>query len=313
MIGDREKNFVSVVVYSRNVCNEIAFFLEALQGALEQNFEKSEIICVDDCSSDDTVEQIRSFASGIRSTVISVVKMSYLQGLELSMTAGVDLAIGDFVFEFDSTVLDYDPELIMNVYRRSLEGYDIVSAVPEGKMNITSSVFYNIYNRFTVQGQALRTERFRILSRRAINRIRAMNRSIPYRKAVYANCGLKSDVITYTRQPAHEKHLQNSSDERKGKVALEALILFTDVAYRMTIAMTLLMLSFSLFSGIYTITVFITGTPVPGWTTTMLFLSFAFTGVFLLFGFCIKYLSVLVDLVFKRQHYIIESIEKLTS
>ena len=313
MIGDREKNFVSAVVYSCNACKEIVGFLETIMTVLKRNFEKYEIICVDDCSSDGTVEKIRAFASGIRSTVISVVNMSYLQGLELSMTAGVDLAIGDFVFEFDSTVLDYDPELIMNVYRRSLEGYDIVSAVPDRKMNVTSSLFYNIYNRFAVQGQALCTERFRVLSRRAINRIRAMNRSIPYRKAVYANCGLKSIAIKYAQPSAIDKKVQNSSDERKSKVALDALILFTDVAYRTTIAMTLIMLLFSLFSGLYATTVFISGTPVPGWTTTMLFLSFSFTGVFLLFGFCIKYLSVLVDLVFKRQHYVIESIEKLTS
>ena len=44
------------------------------------------------------------------------------------MNAGVDLAIGDFVFEFDTVCMDYKTELLMQVYRRSLEGFDIVSA-----------------------------------------------------------------------------------------------------------------------------------------------------------------------------------------
>lgn len=41
------------------------------------------------------------------------------------------------------------------------------------------------------------TESFRVLSRRVINRIDSMNKTIPYRKVVYANCGLKTDNIKY--------------------------------------------------------------------------------------------------------------------
>ncbi len=52
--------------------------------------------------------------------------MGYSHGLEASMNAGIDLSIGDFVFEFDSCFMDFDPDVIMQVYRKSLQGFDIV-------------------------------------------------------------------------------------------------------------------------------------------------------------------------------------------
>ena len=43
----------------------------------------------------------------------------------------------------------------------------------------------------------------------------------------------------------------------------------------------------------------------------MLFLSLAFFGVFAIFAIIIKYLSVLIELVFTKQQYVIEGVEKL--
>ena len=102
MISDKEKNFVSLVVYVRNSENCIEKFLEIVDRELEKNFEKYEIICVNDASDDESVNVIGKYAANRRNGVISVINMSYFQGVETSMNAGVDLAIGDFVFEFDT-------------------------------------------------------------------------------------------------------------------------------------------------------------------------------------------------------------------
>ena len=76
--------------------------------------------------------------------------------------------------------------------------------------------------------------------------------------------------------------------------------------------MTFLMMIGIVLVGIYTIFVFVSQQPVAGWTTTMLFLSVAFLGVFAILAVIIKYLSIIVDLIFKKQKYMIESIEKIT-
>ena len=48
-----------------------------------------------------------------------------------------------------------------------------------------------------------------------------------------------------------------------------------------------------------------------GWVSIMGFLSMAFVGVFSLLTIILKYLAVLVNLVFKQQRYLIEDIEKI--
>ena len=61
----------------------------------------------------------------------------------------------------------------------------------------------------------------------------------------------------------------------------------------------------------YTLIIFCAGHPIEGWTTMMFVLTLGFAGLFAVLTIIIKYLSLLVDLVFKKQNYLIESIEKI--
>ena len=51
---------------------------------------------------------------------------------------------------------------------------------------------------------------------------------------------------------------------------------------------------------------------MAGWTTTVLFLSVVFFGLFGVLTVIVKYLQLIVELVFKRKRYTFESIEKVT-
>jgi dolichol-phosphate mannosyltransferase len=95
-------------------------------------------------------------------------------------------------------------------------------------------------------------------------------------------------------------------------LAVDSLILFTELGYRLSIAMTVLMMIVSVFMVIYSIVIYATAHPVEGWTTTILFLSVAFLGLFGILTVIIKYLQLLINLIFKRKQYSFESIEKLT-
>ncbi len=312
MIDNKEKNFVSAVVYVRNDEAYIQQFLRELNQTLEKKFEQYEIICVNDACDDRSALLIKEFAKSVKSAAISVINMSFYQGVELSMDAGLDLAIGDFVFEFDRAYMDYEADTIMKVYERSLEGYDIVAAAPDKMEQYTSRMFYFLFNRFSSSRYALRTESFRILSRRVINRVRSMSKTIPYRKAIYANCGLKMDAISYRNERESQMKLDDSAASKRRDVAIDSLVLFTDVAYKFAFSMTVIMMLISAFTAGYTVVVFVRNQPVAGWTTTMLVLSICFLGVFATLAVIIKYLAILVDLVFKKKSYITESIEKLT-
>ncbi len=307
---NKEKNFISSVVYIKDGGRETVDFIQTLNSVLNPVFFHYEIICVNDGAEEKELEPIRRLAGTLSGAVLSVINMSFPQGLELAMSAGVELSIGDFVYEFDSTALDYEPKLILDAYYHSLSGFDIVSVSPNKHHSASSKIFYGIYNRFSGNSYKIRTERFRILSRRAINRVRSMSVTLPYRKATYASCGLKLDTLFY--HPPKNASVDREHSAAKGCVAVDSLVLFTDIAYKASLFMTVIMMGISLFSILYTIITFLANQPVAGWTTTMLFLSVVFFGVFGLLAIIIKYLSILTNLVFKKQNYIIRSVEKLT-
>lgn len=313
MVNNKENNFVSAVIYVHNSEDKLKNFLDVLYKVLSGNFNKFEIICVNDCSTDGSIREIRNFAAYVDNAMVSIVNMSIYQGIELSMNAGVDLSIGDFVFEFDNLSVDYEPSMIMEIYHHSLKGYDIVSAAPKVMAKMSSKLFYWLYNKYSKSMYKLRSETFRILSRRAINRVLSISKTIPYRKALYVNCGLKVDTLLYDTKKRPNVHFSKQVEENRREVATDTMILFTDVAYKFSLTLSTILLLLTLASGIYTCAVFFgQHRPVPGWTTTMLLLSGGFFGIFLILSIIIKYLSVLVELIFKRQKYLVESIEKIT-
>ena len=304
----KQKTFVSAVIYICNAEAIIDDFLKSLYGVLSEHFERFEIICANDASTDATTDIIRKFANSLNNCTLSILNMSYYQGLEAAMHAGVDLAIGDFVFEFDSTVLDYDPELIMRVYDLSLQGFDIVSCGREHTRSL-SKLFYSIYNRHSGAQYKLKSETFRIISRRAINRVHSMSENLPYRKALYSNCGLKVDYIHYKPTNKNDKHIQVLKSPHD--TALTALILFTNIAHKVTLVFTIVMMLVTLGTAGYVVLIYILGNPVEGYTTMMLLISGAFFAVFAVLTIVIKYLSVILGLIFHKQKYVFESIERV--
>ena len=309
---NKEKNFASAVIYIHNAEKRIGAFLDMIIQTMEDNFEHSEVICVNDFSDDRSLDVIREKSKHASATSVSVINMSYFHGLELAMNAGTDLAIGDFIFEFDSTVLDFEPAMIMEIYRHSLKGFDIVSASPNGVTRLASKLFYQIFDYCADHGNRMTTESFRVLSRRVVNRVSSMNKTVPYRKVVYANCGLKTDILKYTTTEKGTYSLDHQEKGYRTRLAMDSLIMFTGMGYRFSKAMTILMMAVSLFMVVYSVVIYLTSNPIEGWTTTILFLSVAFLGLFGILTVIIKYLQLIIDLVFKRKHYSFESIEKLT-
>lgn len=131
-----------------------------------------------------------------------------------------------------------------------------------------------------------------------------------YRKAVYASCGLP--VADYEYQPLPAEMAGDSQKAVKQELALNSLILFTDIGYKISVTLSIIMACVLMLAGIYTVTVFLSANPVAGWTTTMLVISLGFFGLFVLFAFVLKYLSLILNLVFTRKQYVVESIRKIT-
>lgn len=305
--SQKEKNFASAVVYCHNDAATISDFIQGLDQTLAENFLKYEMIVVNDSSTDNSTDIIRQYAAHKEGKAISLLNMSHPQGVEASMNAGIDLAIGDFVFEFDHAVCDWPWEMLMQTYRHSLKGFDIVSASLDENLRMTSRIYYRLFNRYANLQHDIDAESFRVLSRRAINRVHSITQSIPFRKAAYANCGLAKDRLKYK---AVGDAYRGKRDKRI-EIAVNSLILFTDIAYRITVGLSFVMMLFALAFGAYALVYRLLSHPVEGWATTIIFISFGFVGLFLIQAIIIKYLQVLVSLSFRKKEYLFESIEKL--
>lgn len=308
-----EKKFISLVVYLHDVSSYLKYFLDMVIPVCEKNFEQFELVCVDDACQDDTIEILKEYVESRQlKAMVNVVHMSFFQGLESAMNAGRDIAIGDFVYEFDDIFVDYEPEVIMQVYNKLLEGNDIVAASSKGKMRVTSRLFYSLYNKTSRGKGKIGPETFRIVSRRAINRIKSMGQYIPYRKAVYMDCGLNVATIYYNSKDANVRIKNKTVASERTNLALDSFIYFTNVLERVSAVICGIFLFVTVGMGIYIISNLFNNTkPVEGWLSTMGFLALGFFGVFALLTIILKYLSVMLNLIFKQQRYLVSDIEKV--
>lgn len=307
-MAEKDKNYVSAVVYIGDEKGCAAPFLEMLTSQLENRFGHYELVLVEDASRDGTEQEVRDFLSAMeKAPPITMIHMSLKQGLEMAMNAGLDMAVGDFVYEFDSMKMPYPAETILQAYDTCLQGNDIVAVSPEKNRNSGATLFYKLFNSASRSKYPLHTDAYRLLSRRAINRVHSISPNMPYRKAAYAASGLKMATITYSGSAAGcTEHLRISR-------AVGSLALYTDIAYRTSAGIAIFMLVLMVAALVY-ILVMLFGPivdPVPGWATTMLMMTGGFFGVFLILAIVMKYLSLLVDLIFRRQTYLIESVEKI--
>lgn len=207
-MNEKYKNFISVVAYTHDDAVCIKEWMLSINKWLKLNFNRTEIIFVNDFSKDATREIIKTTASMIDPSVtVSVIDMSYFHGVESAMSIGTELSIGDFVFEFDSVFMDYSLDVLNNAFEKVLEGNDIIGVSPCKKARINQRIFYSLVNKYSKSNYNVSIESFRVLSRRAINRVHDQNRVIVFRQIAYANTGLLYKHLTYT--PILQKNIEH--------------------------------------------------------------------------------------------------------
>lgn len=312
-----EKKFVSGVIYLHNNENRIVDFLEKIIPIFQNEFTHYEMVFVDDYCIDRTIDILKEWCSENKILgAISIVRMGLYQGVEVAMNAGRDASIGDFVFEFDKVLVDYDYSLVMELYNKSQEGYDIVAASAKGSGDGFSKLFYNIFNHNTRDKIALQSESFRIISRRAINRIKSMSSYIPYRKMLYSTCGLKHTCIEYfsnvSKKVIREYKRSNASVWERSNLAFKTFAFYTNIMEKISFILAMFFLLFSLGMIIYSIADrFVSDNLADGWASIICIMSFGFFGVFALITIVLRYLSIIIDLNFTKQRMVVEDIEKI--
>lgn len=308
---NKEKNFVSIVAYLKNNENDIQNFSIELDRLLKEKFEAYEFVFVNDNSEDNTKQKLKEISDSLTGNVV-VIDLAYDHGLEVAMLAGVDFAIGDFIFEFDTVKINYNLDDILKIYYKSLEGFDIVSATPRGVQNRSSQIFYRFLNSVSYRKMELTTEIFRIVSRRALNRVLKNKEKLRYRKALYHYSGFNTFIYEY--EPINQnKIVSNLSIKEKINLGLDVLVNFSDIGIKIAINISILFLLITLFTLSYTIYSYLTLDKIQsGWTTMMLFMSVSFSGIFFVLAILAKYMTVTMIEIKDRPSYVFKGVDRLS-
>ena len=309
-IDMKEKKYISVVVHENNKNENVRSFLEWMDKILIENFENYEYIIVNNKNDPFNPSSLDSFLES-ENRVIHIVNLSWGHSIEDAMRAGIDKSTGDFVFEFDSTNIDFPKHQVLDVYFKAVEGFDAVAAVPQNKLNLSSQLFYILLNRLSYKNMVLQTETFRIVSRRMLNRSSIAKEVFRYRKANYHYSGLQTTTLNYRKETSGEDKNFSFSDQLS--LGSNILIYYSSIGIKISLMLSVLFLGSSLLIGAYAAWSYFFNQEniVEGWTTTVLFISISFTGLFTILAVLSKYMEVLLKGIQVNPPYTIHSVERL--
>jgi polyisoprenyl-phosphate glycosyltransferase len=202
---------------------------ERLRTALAGLDAETELVFVDDGSTDGSAEQIADWARAEPGIVL--VRLSRNFGMEIAMSAGVDHASGDHVVVMHADLQD-PPELIPEMLAKARAGADVVYARRIGSdesrvKRFLATGFYALMGRLArvpYQGQA---GDFRLMSRRVVDTIRAMPERRRFLRGMVAWVGYDQVPIDYRR--AGRRSGRGASYPDLLRLAAEAFASFSDV------------------------------------------------------------------------------------
>jgi glycosyltransferase involved in cell wall biosynthesis len=197
-----ELDLVSIVVPAYNEAAVIGEFSRRLSLVRKALAVPSEVIFVNDGSMDGTLGLLKSIRAA--DPTIAIVDLSRNFGKEIALTACIDHSGGDVVIVIDADLQD-PPELIPKLIKRWYDqevdviyGQRASRAGESFVKRFTSYAFYRAINSLGADYIPLDAGDFRLLSRRAVEALRAcepfVGETVPVEGAGDAGAGLRSNA-----------------------------------------------------------------------------------------------------------------------
>jgi glycosyltransferase involved in cell wall biosynthesis len=197
---------LSVVVPVFNEQEVLAEFHRRLAAVLDALNLRTQVIYVNDGSTDGTLDAIRQLAE--HDARVLLVDLSRNFGKEIALTAGLDHADADAVIVIDADLQD-PPELIPELVDHWLDGYDVVYAKRSSRdgesaaKKLTAFLFYRLIQKMSRVRIPEDTGDFRLLSRRAVHAVCQMREQHRFMKGLFAWIGFPQKAVPYRRAPRH--------------------------------------------------------------------------------------------------------------
>lgn len=285
----KEKGYISVVCYLQNDSKTIEAFIREVSAFLLESFESLQFVFVDDFSSDNTFDITSKLMEDMKLSG-SILRLSQKHGRERGVLAGLDKAVGDFIFDFDSPIIDFPLSLCTQSFEKIKSGKDIVVVHPKDPVDLFTQIYYYLFNKFSYLSEPIATERMQVMTRRALNSILTINERVRNKKALLSLAGFPRERIPYT--PINKKYVDKRPFSEKLSYALESLISYTFIGSRAPMLFSVIFFIISILIGVWATYNYLYTPNVAGigWASTMGFLSISFSGLFFILAILSEFL-----------------------
>lgn len=306
----RNKETLTIVIPVFNEADTLEEAIARLQQVCKENADELyvNLLFVNDGSKDASFEILKHYAG--QSQCIQIISFSRNFGHQIAITAGLDVAEGDYVAVIDADLQD-PPELLIDMYHTAKTGYDVVYGKRrrrdgETRFKIaTATAFYRLFNYLCETEVPHDTGDFRLMSRRAVDAFKQMRERHRFVRGMVPWCGFSSVALEYDRA---ERYAGQTKYPLRKMIALAANAVFSFSKKPLTIAIYIglatigigaILSSYMLYLKLFT------DIPVAG-LSAMLIALFFFSGIqIFLIGMVGEYIARIFEEVKRRPLYFV--------
>jgi len=243
--------------------------------AIESVSPNYEILFINDGSTDSTLQKLIEVRK--QHSRIKIVDLSKNFGHQAAFTAGLELAMGNFVAMMDGDLQD-PPELLPEMYRMiKEEGFDIVSGKRSGRkgkrLRLTTNLFHAFFKKVAGMDDIENTGNFSIMNRAAVNALVQMKESIRYLPGMRSFIGFKQGYVEYVR----EDRMKGEPKMTLGKLMVlgaDAIFSFSKFPIKVCLFLGTFGTILFFFAGLYALIDKMFGHSLLGWSSTVLSIYF---------------------------------------
>jgi len=301
---------ISIVVPVYNEESNIRPFLERLIDVMIKMGVDYEVIFAMDPSTDKTEDKITFEIE--RNKKVKLIKLSRRYGQPAATFAGIRNCTGEYCVIIDVDLQD-PPELIENLYNKSLEGFEVVCAKRKSRRGestvkkVISYLGYYIIDYLSDVEIPRNTGDFRIMSRKVINSLSELNETHGFLRGLVGFVGFSQSFIEYDRDDRYQGHGKYNRYFGSLRIGMNGIIGFSTRPLQIMTIMGFLLSAFSFIIGGWYVFQKMVGLPLtPGLSTTILVVTF-FAGIQLIsLGMMGEYIGRIYEEVKRRPMYIID-------
>ncbi len=226
----------SIVVPVYNEATNLPVLYHRLQAVMAAMEGVSELILVDDGSSDRTPTLMQQLHK--QDSRVCYLRFARNFGHQIAVTAGLNFARGKAVIVMDGDLQD-PPELIPTMVSRWQEGYEVVYAQRtrrrrEGWLKrLTAYSFYRLLKRLADIEIPLDTGDFCLLDRKVVTLLNQMPERNRYVRGLRSWVGFRQISLPYERDPRYAGEVKYTF-RKSLKLAITGLVSFSTVPLRLS-------------------------------------------------------------------------------